>query len=97
MKITSVKVTKFEKDNLRAFVSVTLDGCLILTGIKIMSGNNGVWVSMPQQKVKEEYKDIFFPITKEFRAELHSAILAEYNGNDTGTKTQEEDDDELPF
>ena len=97
MKITNVKITDFNKDNLKAFVSVTLDNCFILTGIKIMDGKNGVWVSMPQQKVKEEYKDIYFPITKEFRAELHSAILAEYNGNDTGAKTQEEDDDDLPF
>lgn len=97
MQITNVKIINFEKDNLRAFVTVTLDSCFMLTGIKIMNGKNGIWVSMPQQKVKEDYKDIYFPITKEFREELIGAIMNEYNSKDATPKPDVEDDDDLPF
>lgn len=95
MKITDCKVTKYEKDNVKGFASITLDGCMLLSGMKIMNGKNGLFVTMPQQKYKDTWKDIFFPITKEFRQQLQDAILKEYNGQAL-PETMDEDD-ELPF
>ena len=80
MKITKVKVTKYESGNTKGFASITLDDCFLVTNLTIMSGSNGLFVKMPSKKVKEEYKDICFPVTKEFRKELQDAVLNEYNG-----------------
>lgn len=96
MKITQVKVYHINKDNLKAFASVTLDDEFAVTGIKVMDGRNGLFVSMPSHKNnKGEYKDICFPITKDFRAELINAVLKEYEGEDFTPVEISEDD--LPF
>jgi stage V sporulation protein G len=66
------------RSNLLAYAAVTLGGCFVVNGIQIMNGKNGVFVAMPSFKDKKgEYRDICFPITADFRAILHEAVLAE--------------------
>lgn len=82
--ITDVRVNTFESNsNVKAYASVTLCECFAINGIKIVEGKNGLFVSMPQRLTGKGrnggYKDICFPITKEFRDELCTAILDEYN------------------
>lgn len=77
--ITGIKIFPVSLGKTKAFVSVTIADCLVLTGIKIIEGQKGLFVAMPQQKVKDDYKDVFFPISKDFRADLHRSILHEYN------------------
>ena len=68
-----------EEGNLLAFASVTLGGCFAVKGIKIMDGEKGAFVSMPDRKdSKGEYHDICFPTTSEMRQALHTAVLGEY-------------------
>ena len=38
----------------------------------------GLFVSMPSRKTQDGYKDICFPVTAEFRKELHQAVLGAY-------------------
>lgn len=79
MQITSVKVFKMKDDgNLKAIATITIENELVLTGIKVRDGSNGLWVAMPSQKIKEEYRDIYFPVTKEFRDKIVEAVLNEY-------------------
>ena len=68
-----------EDGNLLAFANVTLGGCFAVKGVKIMEGENGAFVAMPDRKDgKGEYHDICFPTTSEMRQALHSAVLGEY-------------------
>lgn len=68
-----------EEGNLLAFASVTLGGCFAVKGVKIMEGENGAFVAMPDRKDgKGEYHDICFPTTSEMRQALHTAVLGEY-------------------
>ena len=65
--------------NLRAFASVTLGGCFAVNNIRVMEGEKGVFAAMPSNKGKDgAYHDICFPVTKEMRQALNSAILGEY-------------------
>ena len=88
----SIKVVKFKdgKENVKAFVSVVFGKVFKVTNIKIMenSKNGTLFVSMPQYKTKTDgktvYKDIFNPVTKEFREQLYTDIL------DTFKKLSEE-------
>lgn len=80
MKITDVKVTKYKNGATRGFASVTFDGLLCVTGITIMEGKKGMFISMPQSKDKEgNYHDIVFPITKEGREGIQKKVLEAYN------------------
>jgi len=111
MTITQVKVKPLDNGNLKAIANVTLDDSLVLTGIKVMSGTNGLFVTMPSVKGKEgeldkktgkqKYYDTFYPITANFRAELMGKVLAEYEGKEVKQEEFVEvdpmDDDDLPF
>lgn len=92
MKITEVKVRKFESGKTRGFASVTFDKLLVVTGIAIIEGKKGLFISMPQTKGKDdEYYDIVFPLTKEARESITKKVLDAYK------KAADNDADELPF
>lgn len=85
--ITNVSVYTLNDSNSKtvALATVTISDCLVLTGLKIVKGKNGMFVSMPQRKLYKpdkngnEYADIFFPVTHDFREELNNAILDAYD------------------
>ena len=62
----------------RAYASATVAGCLAIRGIRVIEGKEGLFVSMPSRKAGESYQEICFPVTKEFREQLHHAVLDAY-------------------
>ena len=77
--ISGIRVFPVEDGNgILANVSVTFGGVFVVTGLKIIEGKKGAFVSMPQYKYKGEWKDSCFPITGEFREELSEAVLEAY-------------------
>lgn len=56
MKITEVRVYKKDEHDkkLRAFATITFDGCFVVRDIKIIEGSKGLFVAMPSRKIKEE-------------------------------------------
>lgn len=83
MDISDVKIRKYENNAVRAFASVTFDDALVVTGLTIMEGKNGLFVSMPQTKGKDadgkdKWFDICFPISKEGRQAITDAVLEAY-------------------
>ena len=82
MKITSVSVRKITKENsrLRGIASVLLDDAFAIHDIRIIEGDNGLFIAMPSRKTATgEYRDVCHPINPEVRSEFTDAILAEYN------------------
>ena len=85
--ITNVSIYTLNDTNSKtvALATVTISNCLVLTGLRIVKGKKGMFVSMPQRKLSKpdkngnEYADIFFPVTHDFREELNNAILDEYD------------------
>lgn len=63
---------------LLANASVNLNGCFAIRGVKVVQGEHGPFVSMPSYKAGGEYKDVCFPITKDFRDQLHTAVMGAY-------------------
>ncbi len=81
MKITDVRVRLVTKEDakLKAVASVTFDDCFVVRDIKIISGKEGPFISMPRRKTPDgEYVDIAHPINTETREMLKQAIMAEY-------------------
>ena len=63
----------------RAYASATIDGCFAVRGIKVVEGGrDGLFVSMPSRKTVDGYKEVCFPVTAEFRSQLHNAVMDAY-------------------
>jgi stage V sporulation protein G len=79
MDITSVKVFPVEEDKLKAYVTITFDNCFVVRDVKVINGNNGLFVAMPARRHKDgSYKDIAHPLNNDTRDKLEKAILLEY-------------------
>lgn len=56
-----------------------IEDSFVVQNISVVEGKNGLFVSMPAYKnSRGDYQDIAFPISKEFRKKLFSAILDIY-------------------
>ena len=67
----------------KAFASVGVEDIVAIRGIRIVEGNKGIFVSMPQSKDKDgDYHDIAFPMNGDLRREMNKAILSEFKGLD---------------
>ena len=64
---------------MKAIVSVTFDNEFVIHDIKVIEGQNGLFIAMPSRKTPDgEFKDIAHPINTETREKIQSAILTAY-------------------
>jgi len=79
MNITDVKIFPVDEDKLRAYVTITLDGCFVVRDLKVIQGTTGLFVAMPAKKRKDgTYKDIAHPLNSEMRDLLEKLVLSEF-------------------
>ncbi len=80
MEITDIRVRRVGGDGkLKAYVTVTFDGCFVVHNIKVIHGRSGVFIAMPSRRTKTgEYKDVAHPINSDFRSQLQDTILRAY-------------------
>lgn len=101
MEITDVRVKPVTTEGkLRAYVTVTFDDCFVVHNLKVIAGQSGMFIAMPNRKTKTgEYKDIAHPINSDFRQKLQDRIIRELEkveaeGKVTGVEEFEETEDE---
>ena len=80
MKITDVRIRKISRDGkMKAIVSVTFNDEFVVHDIKIIDGQNGLFVAMPSRQIADgDFRDIAHPINAETRRKMQDAIFAEY-------------------
>lgn len=80
MKITNLKLKLNKKEDsiIKAFLTLVLDDNLAIHNLRIIEGKDRLFVSFPDQKIKEKFVDIVHPINSEFREYIESEILKEY-------------------
>ena len=80
MTITDVRVRKIASEGkMKAVVSVTFDNEFVVHDIKVIEGQNGLFIAMPSRKTPDgEFKDIAHPINTETRERIQGAILEAY-------------------
>jgi stage V sporulation protein G len=62
-----------------AFASVSFDDLIAIRGIRVVGGDKGPFVSMPQSKDREGgFHDVAFPLSGDVRKAVSNAILADY-------------------
>lgn len=80
MKISDVRVRKINSEGkMKAIVSVTFDDCFVVHDIKIIEGQEGLFIAMPSRKMPDgEFKDIAHPINSETRNLVAEAVFRAY-------------------
>lgn len=71
------------KGKVKAVASVSLDGKFVVKNLKIIDGNRGLFVSMPQESYPgkdgaTKYSNVFFALTNAAKMELQDAVLEAY-------------------
>ena len=82
LNISDVRVRIIKKDDnkLKAVASITIDECFVVHDIKVIEGDNGLFIAMPSVKRKDgEFKDIAHPINSETREMIQKTIIDKYN------------------
>lgn len=79
MEITEIRVHLRNEEKLKAFATVTFDGCFVVRNMKIIDGAKGLILCMPSRRMPDgTYKDIAHPINMAFRKSLEDRVMACY-------------------
>ena len=80
MEISDIKIRKTMHDGrLRAVVSVTLDNAVAIHDIKVVQGDDRLFVAMPSRREEHGvYRDIINPISTNARSALENSIIEAY-------------------
>ncbi len=80
MNITDVRLRKVgEEGKLKAIASVTFDDEFVVHDIKVIDGQNGLFIAMPSRKIGNgEFRDVAHPLSSETRNKIKDAIFEEY-------------------
>jgi stage V sporulation protein G len=67
------------KGSTLAFAAVSVDDLLVISGVRVVDSEKGMFMAMPQSRDKEgEFHDIAHPIMKGLRGEMENALMDAY-------------------
>jgi stage V sporulation protein G len=79
---TNVQVYPFKESSgkTKAFARITINDQLQLTGLRVVDGVNGFFISYPldPNNKSEDYHSIYYPLNKELRDHIEQCILEKY-------------------
>lgn len=80
MEISDIKIRKtMHEGRLRAVVSITIDNAIAIHDIKLVQGDERMFVAMPSRREDSGiFRDIIHPISSNVRDELEEKILKAY-------------------
>lgn len=80
MEISDIKIRKtMQEGRLRAVVSITIDNAIAIHDIKLVQGDERMFVAMPSRREDSGiFRDIIHPISSNVRAEIEDKILTAY-------------------
>ena len=80
MTITDVRIRKIAAEGkMKAIVSITFDNEFVVHDIKVIEGQNGLFIAMPSRKTPDgEFKDIAHPINTDTREKIQESMLKAY-------------------
>lgn len=80
MEVTDVRLRRVETEGrMRAIASITLDDEFVVHDIRVIDGNEGLFVAMPSKRTPDgEFRDVAHPINPSARMKVQDAVLAAY-------------------
>ncbi|WP_342507676.1 septation regulator SpoVG [Sporosarcina sp. FSL K6-2383] len=80
MEVTDVRLRKVETDGrMKAIASITIDDEFVVHDIRVIDGNEGLFVAMPSKRTPDgEFRDVAHPINSNARTKIQDAVLTAY-------------------
>lgn len=81
LNITEVRIHQIPSSNtnLRAYASITIDGCFVVHGLRVLQGDHGLFVGMPRRRREAApSQDIAHPIDTDTRRLIETTVLDRY-------------------
>lgn len=85
LRVTDVRILRFkdgiDAGRIRAVAEVTLEGQLLLKGLRVTEGEGGLFVAYPHDPFYrgEDYRTLYAPVTRELRERIEDAVLGTYH------------------
>ena len=79
MTVAALNFKKYDKGTMRGFLDLRYHG-LTIKGVRLMSGNNGLWLAFPQQKGEQDGETKWFDqifLTKPEAEHVRRLVLAD--------------------
>ena len=78
-KITNIKLNIVKDNKILAYATVTLNDCIIISGIRLYEGNKGRFIVFPKRTSKNgKQYNVAFPCKDEVRQVILQEIEVEY-------------------
>lgn len=92
MDVTKVRLKKVEVNGrMKAIASITLDDEFVIHDIRVIEGNEGLFVAMPSKRTPDgEFRDVAHPINTGARMKVQQAVLDAYHIAECGRNVLEE-------
>ena len=80
MRVTDVRLRKMlTEGKMKAIVSVTIDDAFVIHDVKVVDGQNGLFVAMPSRKMNDgTFRDIAHPISQDARDLIQKSVMDVY-------------------
>lgn len=84
LEITDVRLRRVNREGrMRAIASITFDSEFVVHDIRVIDGNNGMFVAMPSKRTPDgDFRDIAHPISPASREKIEAAVLEVYHKMD---------------
>jgi stage V sporulation protein G len=81
MKVTDVRLRRVDTEGrMRAIASITFEEAFVVHDIRVIDGNDGLFVAMPSKRTPDgEFRDVAHPINSTMRLIVQDAVLAAYH------------------
>jgi len=84
MEVTDVRLRRVNTEGkMRAIASITFDDEFVVHDVRVIDGNNGLFVAMPSKRTSDgEFRDIAHPINSQTREKIQVAVLEAYEARE---------------
>ena len=85
--VTQVKVFPFKEGpsmgRMKGYATITLNDQFHLRGLRIMEGENGLFVAYPNDPFYkgEDFRSLYFPVTRQLREHIENCVLEKYQAS----------------
>jgi stage V sporulation protein G len=64
----------------KALVDVSVEDSIIINGIRVVEGTNGLFISMPREETRDgKWYNVVVPLRREVKDEIERVVIEAYN------------------
>ncbi len=76
--VAKVWPIKNPQSNVLANAAVSFGGIVAIRNVQVISGENGLFVSLPRERAGGQFKDVAYPILPGLRQKMNEAVMDEF-------------------